>query len=87
MSAGARSQKQVLDIVEFEHRDVPSLADLAVGGRQLRVSQMRRSLNPVPGNHCIWSSMVENAAFSLRAFLISVALAYGYSAYSRKLGH
>ena len=26
------------------------------------------------GNYCIWSSMVESAAFTLRAFLISVAL-------------
>ena len=37
--------------------------------------------------HCIWSSMLENAAFSLSAFLISSALTYGYSPYSRKLGH
>src|SRR5947208_6068957 len=39
------------------------------------------------GGHCIWSSMTEKAAFSLRAFLISSALTYGYSPYSRKLGH
>jgi hypothetical protein len=37
--------------------------------------------------HCISSSMFENAAFSLRAFLTSIALTNGYSAYSRKLGH
>ena len=39
-----------------------------------------------PGDHCIWSSMVENAALSFSAFLISSALTYGYSPYSRKLG-
>jgi hypothetical protein len=77
----------VLDVVEFEHRDVPCLADLALDDRRLRASQSVRHDNPVPGNYCIWSSMVENAAFSFRAFLISVALTYGYSAYSRKLGH
>ena len=38
-------------------------------------------------DHCIWSSMFENAALSLSAFLISSALTYGYSPYSRKLGH
>ena len=31
--------------------------------------------------------MSENAAFNLSAFLISSALTYGYSPYSRKLGH
>jgi hypothetical protein len=31
--------------------------------------------------------MVEKAAFSLSAFFISLAPTYGYSAYSRKLGH
>ena len=36
--------------------------------------------------YCIWSSMVENAAFSRSAFLISSAVTYGYSPYSRKLG-
>ena len=35
------SQQKVLDVVEFEHRAVPSLADLAAGDRQLRGSQMR----------------------------------------------
>src|SRR6478752_7036583 len=38
-------------------------------------------------HYCIWSSMSENAAFSRSAFLISSAVAYGYSPYSRKLGH
>ena len=38
-------------------------------------------------DHCIWSSMLENAAFNFSAFLISSALTYGYSPYSRKLGH
>ena len=37
--------------------------------------------------HCIWSSASEKARFSLSAFLISSAVAYGYSPYSRKLGH
>src|SRR2546430_12772847 len=37
-------------------------------------------------NYCIWSSASENAAFNLSAFLISRALTYGYSPYSRKLG-
>ena len=37
--------------------------------------------------HCIWSSISEKAAFSLSAFLISSAVTYGYSPYSRKLGH
>ena len=37
-------------------------------------------------HYCIWSSMLENAALSLSAFLISSALTYGYSPYSRKLG-
>ena len=36
--------------------------------------------------YCIWSSMVENAALSRSAFLISSAVTYGYSPYSRKLG-
>ena len=36
--------------------------------------------------HCIWSSMSEKAAFSRSAFLISSAVTYGYSPYSRKLG-
>ena len=36
--------------------------------------------------HCIWSSMSEKAAFNFSAFLISSAVAYGYSPYSRKLG-
>src|SRR4029077_16734721 len=38
-------------------------------------------------DHCIWSSMLENAAFNVSAFLISSALTYGYSPYSKKLGH
>src|SRR5260370_10686877 len=37
------------------------------------------------GDHCIWSSMFEKAAFTLSAFLISSELTYGYSPYSRKL--
>ena len=36
-------------------------------------------------DHCIWSSMSESAAFSRSAFLISSAVTYGYSPYSRKL--
>src|SRR5439155_4941663 len=39
-----------------------------------------------PLDHCIWSSILENAVLSLSAFLISSALTYGYSPYSRKLG-
>ena len=70
---GAR-QQHVLDVVEFEHRDLLVLADLA-GDRQIRALGYVRSESRYLGNHCIWSSMVENAAFSLRAFLISVALA------------
>src|SRR5262245_66462618 len=38
-------------------------------------------------HHCIWSSMEENASFRASAFLISAADTYGYSPYSRKLGH
>src|SRR5438552_3157744 len=52
----------------------------------LDVVQFEHGLS-LHGGHCIWSSMVEKAAFSLRAFLISSALTYGYSPYSRKLGH
>src|SRR5262249_45376808 len=37
--------------------------------------------------HCIWSNIAEIAAFSRRAFLISSAVTYGHSPYSRKLGH
>ena len=37
--------------------------------------------------YCIWSSILEKAAFSFKAFLISPALTNGYSPYSRKLGH
>jgi hypothetical protein len=37
--------------------------------------------------HCIWSSISEKAFLSLRPFLISSAVTYGYSPYSRKLGH
>ena len=40
-----------------------------------------------PKAHCIWSSISEKAFLSLRAFLISSAVTYGYSPYSRKLGH
>src|SRR5262245_39726428 len=61
-SEGRRtSQKNVLDVIEFEH-------DL------------------LSADHCIWSSISPKAAFSLSAFLISSALTYGYSPYSRKLG-
>src|SRR5205809_8036036 len=52
----------------------------------LDVVQFEHGLS-LHGGHCIWSSMVEKAAFSLSAFLISFALTYGYSPYSRKLGH
>ena len=38
-------------------------------------------------SYCIWSSMSENADLSRSAFLISSAVTYGYSPYSRKLGH
>ena len=61
------------------------LADLAL--EDVRPAMQPSKPTTLPGNHCIWSSMVESAAFTLRAFLISVALTYGYSAYSRKLGH
>src|SRR6185369_5066085 len=37
--------------------------------------------------HCISSSIFENALFNRRAFLISSAVAYGYSPYYKKLGH
>ncbi len=40
-----------------------------------------------PKAHCIWSSISEKAFLSLKAFLISSAVTYGYSPYSRKLGH
>ena len=40
--------------------------------RSLRVST-RGTVRPM-ANHCIWSSMFENAALSLRAFLISSQL-------------
>jgi hypothetical protein len=76
----------VLDVIKFEHRDVSRLLTPAVDERQLGALQTSDPISQ-SRNHCIWSSIVENAAFSLRAFLISVALAYGYSAYSRKLGH
>jgi|SRR5580698_8553268 hypothetical protein len=39
-----------------------------------------------PEAHIIWSSTSEKAFLSLRAFLISSAVTYGYSPYSRKLG-
>ena len=46
------------------------------------------SWRPLPSQaHCIWSSISEKAFLSLRAFLISSAVTYGYSPYSRKLGH
>src|SRR3954451_2750356 len=39
-----------------------------------------------PGlSYCIWSSMVDMALFTFSAFLISSAVTYGYSPYSRKL--
>ena len=41
---------------------------------------------PLVVDHCIWSSMLEKAALSISAFLISSALTKGYSPYSRKLG-
>ena len=37
--------------------------------------------------YCIWSSIEDNDAFTLRAFFISSAVTNGYSPYSRKLGH
>ena len=37
--------------------------------------------------YCIRSSIPLKAALSLSAFLISSAVTYGYSPYSRKLGH
>src|SRR5262245_11747395 len=37
-------------------------------------------------DHCIWPSIVESAVFTLRDFLTSSAVTYGYSPYSRKLG-
>ena len=45
----------------------------------VRVSRMcwmsfSSSMALVPRDHCIWSSISENAAFSFRAFLISSAL-------------
>ena len=52
VSGGERrgaGQQQVLDVVKFEHRDVPCLADLAVGDRQLRVLQMSDLQSPFPG--------------------------------------
>src|SRR4051794_39379659 len=49
----------------------------------LDISQLEHGLTEA---HCIWSSMSENAALSLSAFLISSAVTKGYSAYSRKLG-
>ncbi len=33
-----------------------------------------------------WSSIMEKACFMVKAFLISFAVTYGYSPYSRKLG-
>ena len=44
------------------------------------------STSIAPVDYCIWSSILEKAALSFNAFLISSALTYGYSPYSRKLG-
>ena len=40
-----------------------------------------------PVGHCIWSSIDDRALLTLSAFLTSSAVTYGYSPYSRKLGH
>ncbi len=75
----------------------PSKAEESVSRRQctrpgqeevLNVVQFEHRIHSCAGSiHCIWSSMEENACFSARAFLISAADTYGYSPYSRKLGH
>ena len=55
-------------------------------GQQIAGCRRTRACASLHERHCIWSSISENAALSLRAFLISSALTYGYSPYSRKLG-
>ena len=54
----------------------------------VRVSRMcwMSSNSSTGAVHCIWSSISEKAAFNRSAFLISSAVTYGYSPYSRKLG-
>jgi hypothetical protein len=42
--------------------------------------------SPLSPRYCIWSSIADKDAFTLRAFFISSAETNGYSAYSRKLG-
>ena len=79
------SQQDVLDVVELEHRDLSCLADLAVSDRQIHASQRLLAMPLSASLH-----LVEHArerGLHPSAFLISSALTYGYSPYSRKLGH
>src|SRR5438132_12495135 len=56
-------------------------------GQENVLNVVELELTALHVNYCIWSSASENAAFNLSAFLISRALTYGYSPYSRKVGH
>lgn len=60
----------------------------ANGDEIVRVPQLEHLMCCVgsPRRYCIWSSISEKAFLSLRAFLTSSPVTYGYSPYSRKLG-
>src|SRR3954469_2525420 len=85
---GRAVDQKMLEIVEFKCGDI-RLGRRAIDGlRQWRTVDSHRTVAPSGTRlYCIRSSISENFALSCSAFLISSAVAYGYSPYSRKLGH
>ena len=82
----AREQGHVLDVVELEHQyfQLSQPIDMTLPARE-----EDRRIDSVDASpcYCIWSSIEDKFAFTLRAFFISSAVTNGYSPYSRKLGH
>src|SRR5579862_8412249 len=71
-------------------RRIPEGKEFVAAGHR-RGARQQNMLDVVELEHaaryCIWSSICDSAALTRSAFLISSAVAYGYSPYSRKLGH
>src|SRR5262249_55702507 len=88
-----RNRTAAADTLDDSGEPGPSLIRLAkseesVSRGERAGSSQQEMLNVVQfERHCIWSSIDEKACFSVSAFLISFAVTYGYSPYSRKLGH
>ena len=81
--AKTNSQREAVEITTF-HVIVTLLRIGATISRCRAYSQVLAYAPVRP--HCIWSSMVDIALFTLSAFFTSSAVTYGYSPYSRKLG-